>query len=335
MAKVLRTGKNVTIRTSDSGAQDMENESYLEPSNKPDLITMNDSQRGIRLGLFVTLYFDKGHTLVRQKAIANCFDDYWALYGSNLCWAMNSNAPYWYNLNKHRVMSPGEWLTEESEEGWEFKYHGGISADAASNISIQALGSSRWEADFGELSYIKAAIPIQSFPEQSTILLELTSKWCQRLCPVHGYGGIGILLPAAEFSWQEHYEPIIYKLAFQKPTIEVDYPITHSRFLSKGIKGVNWLTILDQKWLEAASGLEELQASTPELQSHDYGCGTILQAGRMPIYGDDMDNNLALYRKLAKVLRPLQVEEHDGVHSSGTNDTLNGPNFRKWLSRFD
>jgi hypothetical protein len=166
-------------------------------------------------------------------------------------------------------------------------------------------------------------------------LVDLTLKWCRRLCPVHGYGGIGFLLPAAEFSWQEEYESIVYSLAFKLLGVEVDYPLTHSRFLAKGIKGVNWLTILNNQWLEAAGGLEAVKAHATEIQVHDYRGGAILQAGKVPTYGDaGLDNDLTLYRKIALALKSVQVQEHDGVHSSGTNDTFNGLNFRRWLSRF-
>jgi hypothetical protein len=313
----------------------MKIEIQVDPSGTSGLTLRHDGREALKLGLLLTLYFDNGHALERRKAVIDCFNDFWMSYGSKLHWAMNSTVNYWYDLSKRSVSPPAGWLAVDSEEGWEFKYHGGARVDSASDLLVQALGSAKWEADMGELGFIKACLPLELLARQPDALLELAFKWCRRLCPIHGYGGIGFLSPAAEFSWQEEYETILHGLAFRLLGVEVDYPLTHSRFLSKGIKGVNWLTVLDTNWLGVAGGIGVVK-DIDGVRVHNYGCGVVIQAGERPMYGDvKSGDDLSTYQKLISALKSIRVREHEGVHSLGTDDTMNGANFRRWLARFD
>ena len=131
--------------------------------------------------------------------------------------------------------------------------------------------------------------------------------------------------------------PLVHGIAFQLLGVEVDYPLTHSRFFAQGIKGASWLTILGRQWIERIGGSESLHNSLGgDIHLIDYTCGLMLRAGEKPTYGDlTSGDNIDVYRRLSAVLKPIRVNEHSGVHYGGSGKYLNSQEFRKWLARFD
>ncbi len=89
-------------------------------------------------------------------------------------------------------------------------------------------------------------------------------RLCQILKPYHGYGGLGFA-ESSDIGIADKVQPLIYSLARRFPGLEVDRPLLHIRYVSKGIKGVNWLTILGPRWVDAMGGVTRLRESLSEL----------------------------------------------------------------------
>mgnify|MGYP000698082756 CR=1 FL=1 len=74
-----------------------------------------------------------------------------------------------------------------------------------------------------------------------------------------------------------------------------------------GAKGVGWLTILSEQYVEQIGGLANLQRSlSKDIELIDVPSGTIIKAGPMPLIGDvNEPDDLSLYREVYRVIEPL------------------------------
>ena len=172
----------------------------LDPSDQNGLTLMDGDREALLLGSLLTLYFDNGHTPEGRRAVVECFEDYQAVCGQHLRWVADSKLSGWHDITKSPSPSPKHWLPSYPDESWEFTYHGSQKHDAASAFEVQALGSASWEAGRGKLSYLRAHLPLSWCMERPEAFIDLAVKWCSKLCPVYGYGSIGILVPSSEFS---------------------------------------------------------------------------------------------------------------------------------------
>jgi Protein of unknown function (DUF3396) len=73
------------------------------------------------------------------------------------------------------------------------------------------------------------------------------------------------------------------------------------------IKGVNWLTLLDNAFIESLGGLSQVKHSVGAGVDYvDLEGGTILKAGELPATGDtNRGDFLPLYKQVYRSVRPL------------------------------
>lgn len=291
----------------------------------------------LRIGMLFTLYFENGHTPEGREAVANCFSDYLALCGEKVRWGLHPKGGPFQDLSRKSIPSPAEWFADASpdENGiWEFYYHGGSSPEEASDIRVHGVGARKWQSETqGRLSYFSAALPITWFADRDGNFPELVLGWCRRLNPVSGYGGFGIL-DSPDPGVASKQQQLTYALARRFPGLEADYPISSVHYLKDGIKGVNWLTVIGEPWLEKLGGLPVLQAGLGEpFLLHEYAGGVVIQAGRMPQLGDtNRQMDIAEYRHLARLVKPIRVSDHASFPAWSGFDS---EKTRAWLARFD
>jgi hypothetical protein len=300
---------------------------------------MRDEQGRVvlRIGLLTTLYFDTGSMPVGREAVAQCIADYLAMCREQLRWALHPKGGGWRELSKNPVPTPAEWFAESrpaENDIWEFYYHGGDSADESSDFRVYGVGARKWQSELhGRLSFLSAALPLTWFADHAGSFPEFVLGWCRRLRPMHGYAGLGIL-DSPDAGVAEAHKQMTYGLARRFPGLEADYPISHVHYLKDGIKGVNWLTVLSTPWLERLGGLPTLQTELAEpFRLHEYDGGLVIQAGAMPQLGDSNRKlQIAEYRRLARVLRPIRVSDHASFPAwSGFDEERT----TAWLARFD
>ena len=162
-------------------------------------------------------------------------------------------------------------------------------------------------------------------------------KICRRIRPVSGYGGVGIL-EALDVMAQMRFEPAVTPIAERFPGLEVEALPGHLKFLDKGIKGINWLTILGERWVEAAGGLDCLRAQLDDrtFPFYRYDGGLMIQAGPKPQIGDVRTNRWPThYIALAKVLKKIQIQDHWSFHHGGPGRRMHKKESLAWLFRFD
>ncbi|WP_395855941.1 type VI immunity family protein [Cystobacter fuscus] len=284
-----------------------------------------------------TLYFNSAHTRRRREAVARCFQKYRQQVGERLCWAHPGRRGF--ERVRDSTRTPEQWLIEPAfneAPGWEFTWHGGEQADSASHFSITALGPpSREGESLGALGYLSFCFPLTWFTDRSPGFPGVLFDFCRELEPTHGYGGIGFERSPNRFLAEGH-ETKEYELAMRFPGLEVDYPLAHSLWLKDAIKGGNWLTVLESRWVSELGGLETLRAALPApFDFHEYKGGVMIQAGSRPQMGDRLKGFEPLhYHLLAKVLRPLRTKVHPSIHSPGAG-RFDRKAFEAWLARFD
>jgi hypothetical protein len=154
------------------------------------------------------------------------------------------------------------------------------------------------------------------------------AKW---LNPLYGYAGYGILDSPSSIV-ADAYESAIFTIAQRFPGLEADYPIAHS-LSTDGIKGVNWLTILANRWIDQLGGLPALKAMNSGFLK--YPGGVVIQAGDQPQIGDRNGNVWPeLYIKLNTAVRPVRARKTYPFQHYGEN-RFDPKSSREWLARFD
>lgn len=294
----------------------------------------------VRFGLIATLYFHKGHNLEKREAVLECFNEYMEMCGEHLRWWVVEGGHFGPVAKlKSRDMAPyllsPKFAESESERPWAFFWHGGEHKEDASHFRIHAFGDSRMESDLhNQLSYCSVSFPLTWFATRSSGLPSALLRWSQRLQPFHGYAGIGII-NAADSGLAANNEKKIYAIAQRFPGMEVDYPLDHSLWTKKGIKGGNWITMLSNFWVEELGGVDALHQQLGEpFQIDEYVGGVMILAGLVPEIGDrNRQIDTPNYRKLSHVLKPIRTKLHPGVH--GSRGKFNRQEFEAWLARFD
>jgi hypothetical protein len=290
----------------------------------------------IQIGLLATLYFDNGYLPEKRMSVAECFDGYLERCGRHLYWTSNPDFGRWAELSRKSVPSPKEWLQTHAlkeNDTWFFEYHGGKTSVEASHYYIGAMGVRKWESKKGEIGFFRANFPLTWFDHHPDDFFSLVLNWCKIIEPIHGYGGIAII-ESPELSTVQEHEDTVYAIAKRFPGLEVDHPIGHTLFLSKGIKGVNWLTVLDEKWLHKIGGYSELRKQIDiGFRLEQYPGGVIIQAGEQPDIGDVNRNHLPdHYVRLNRILKKIRVNYIRRFHNICGFDT---EKTQSWISRFD
>jgi hypothetical protein len=288
----------------------------------------------LTIGLLATFYFEKPWTRPVKEAVAELAEGYIQQFREHLRWTQDPKTAKVHPIEAGRVKLPGAWLPEHPpDEAWWFAFAGGESAAATSPFQVQAYAPR--ESPLQELGYLQVRLPLHWFTDHPGTFTEFVLTYCKRLKPLSGYAGIGFLQPCTIYG-QDDAEPFIWPLAQRHPGIEVDNPRKHKTHLKDGIKGINWLTILGDRWVEAAGGLDYLRMRLDEsFVFYPYDGGLMIQAGPRPQMGDATQNQWPeRYVTLAKVLKKIQIQDHYPFHLHAPGRMGNEESMA-WLFRFD
>lgn len=302
-----------------------------------------DERVAICFGLAATLYFHEGHTEEKRRASLECFNEFERLCGSSLRWhCVGAESMRFSPVAKlhSRDMSPyllaSKWQQEEAREhAWAFYWHGGKHRDDASALRIQAYGSPKMYAEIdNSLSFMQLSFPVLWFGDSPQGFYGLVLRWCERLKPYHGYGGI-TLLTSPDRGLTQRYSSEIAGFAGRYPGLEIDRPMSHKLVTQESIKGGNWLTVLSNHFMERLGGHYKLRRLLEEpFVMEEYDGGAIIIAGSVPEIGDRNRNlDTPRYRKLASVLRSIRVIDHPKPYPKGR--FAEEGEFAAWIARFD
>jgi hypothetical protein len=287
----------------------------------------------VTIGLLVTVLFDGQLTREKRTAVAEVAEEYLQLAGEHLRWATPLNGKREVPIRSPRIKPPMSWLPDHPDrEGWSIDYHSGDTAKSTGEFQLEGFGSDVVKTDLG---FLHMSFPLLWFSGRSFTFADYVLSVCKRLRPLSGYAGIGVIEHSDGFISDE-FQPIVREIAERFPALEIESRIGHIDYLRHGIKGVNWLTVLGDRWLAEMGGVEPIRAALDDsFIFYPYEGGVVIQAGPKPQIGDvQADLWPAHYIKLAKVLKKIQVKDHGGFHNGGPN-RMDKERSLAWLFRFD
>jgi hypothetical protein len=295
-----------------------------------------DGRVALRIGLVATMFFAEPWTRPVREAVAEAAEAYLHEFRPYLRWAQSPKTLHMHPIGDGEVPSPRDWLSQKKDgEFWDFGFHGGETAEAASEFQVHAMGSDRLMKNPG---YFQVYLPMTWFAKHPGTFQEFVQSFAKRLRPLSGYAGIGVQ-EALCLDSRDPYLVTVREIAERFPGLEIESPHMDANHISEGIKGVNWLTVLGDHWVQMIGGLDYLRIRLgDDFKLTPYDGGVMIQAGPRPQIGDVTTNRWPRhYVTLAKVLKPIQIKEHYGFHiGDGLGSRrMDSEASEAWLFRFD
>lgn len=292
----------------------------------------------VKIGLLVTMFLTEPWTRSVREAVADAAEEYIRQFRDHLRWA-KSPTSHIYPIDSGKVPFPREWLPQhEDGEDWQLGFHGGDSDEAASEFQVSAFGPSNVRKD--GLGFFQFYLPLTWVTEHpGTTFSDFVLSFANRLHPLSGYAGIGVL-ESIDFDARQASGDTVRQIAERIPGLEIEHYIGHAIYVGKGIKGINWLTLLGDRWVQEIGGLDYLRIRLgDDFKLSPYDGGLMIQAGPRPQLGDVTTNRWPQhYVTLAKVLKPIQLKVHGAFHRgdpTGVQKRMDHEASMAWLFRFD
>ena len=295
-----------------------------------------DGRVALRVGLLATMFFADPWTRSVREAVAEATDEYVREFRASLRWAENPKTGHMYDIRKRTLIPVRDWLPQHPEgKSYFFGFHSGEQGSAAAEFQVSVLGGDNISKCSG---FFQVYLPLTWFAERQDTFKDFVLRFATRLRPISGYAGIGLLEPLNAYS-REPFQSVVRPIADRFPGLEIESPETHTIDVGKGIKGVNWLTVLGDRWVQEIGGLDYLRIRLgDDFKLTPYDGGLVIQAGPKPQIGDVTTNRWPQhYVTLAKVLKPIQIKAPHPFHFGDPNGSarLDSAASKAWLFRFD
>jgi hypothetical protein len=295
-----------------------------------------DGRPALRIGLLATMFIAEPGTRPVREAVADAAEEYIRQFREHLRWAQHPKTAHIHPIDKRNVPFPRDWLPQyEDGEAWEFGFHGGETDEAASEFQVSAYGPRSIRKSPG---YFQVYLPLTWFAEHPGTFPDFVLSLAKRLRPLSGYAGIGVLEPLDSYA-QEAFQSTVRQIAERFPGLEIESPPIHVIHVGEGIKGVNWLTILGDRWVQQIGGADYLRVRLgDDFKLTPYDGGLMIQAGPKPQIGDTQANRWPRhYVTLAKVLKPIQIKKHYPFHHADPMGSarMDAETSTAWIFRFD
>lgn len=301
-------------------------------------VNLPDAGCILKLCFAVVFFYNMSEDRKRQAGILDMLDDHCAMTGDRYRWTQNPKTRKWKRLKSgiNSYIHPREWVLTNPNYKWTLIYHSGEKPSDASDVEVYSFN---WgDTPIGDdTSFVRVHFPISVLQDPSAIadIAEVIRRWGGWVCPDHGYAGF-CLAESHGYERGGNTAPYEYTLAQRFPGLDIYANVPHSSQLGKYIKGVNWLTILSDAFLNRIGGLDAVRKKMEDLPVLEFTGGAILQAGPLPLLGDrEKDLPMTDYQRVAAIVEPLRHKNYDG----GAERLAPEPKFDKqsymaWLARF-
>ncbi len=210
----------------------------------------------------------------------------------------------------------------------------GDGADEAPEYSFSVWGVERGHYGHGrQANTVRCTFPLGWAVGDVEALLAFTVRACTDFPLLYGHAGL-VLETSPYYPLEAH--PEAWRLSMQHPGFDVSNLTTDSLLGRRGIKGVNWLTMLGVELAHRLGGSAAIRQALPEsVDVMTSGSSVILRAGAQPRPGDVTGHDsLAEYRAVYKLVAPLQ----EPIVQPYTSFSLPGGDRKAqttaWLRRF-
>lgn len=184
------------------------------------------------------------------------------------------------------------------------------------------------------------SVPLPWVAEDPDRCIERMLDWCRLLAPEQGTFGIGVV--ASFGTIVRNYGIELWPWISRFSGLDVNTRFCYDRRQpNQALRAVNWLTILDDVWIEKLGGLAHLSASLhPEGSVYRYEGGAILRACTHPQMGDI--KHLGVPQAYVQVDRLIRHLRYRGYSATTPMDNLKVPApldgnsaTLDWVSRFE
>lgn len=289
----------------------------------------------IKLGLIATLYFKEGYTPQSKLAVTQCYERFKEEFGQHLKGQYDGRYKKLTDVSFNKKIL--NILETGPNEQYEWHISSAGSANEASEYSLSALNSFEVHGD-QRRSFIKMTLPwtILNEPDGAARYQDWIIYLADKVKADHGYGGLSSILP---FDF-DSYMPMEFQLAQQYRGLEVDSLVTNfKRELLDHIKGINWYTIVSNRFTEKLGGIDAISHSFSgrgDVEVFEYKYGLIVRAGNVPDLGSINEALPAAYISVNQVFKSLRIPTPDQLHTySPYGNCFEEDSSARWYSRFD
>lgn len=301
-------------------------------------ITLRDGGKTVMtFGLGLSLVLRGGEKAETRAAVLDVMEGYAAWAGDRVTRYLRPTAKRWSRLGPGGVRAAYGAELATQDTGRDDFAPLLLGQEDVSNIGFFAMLKNAQSAARYPNSTVFARFPAATARSDSEALIATAIDWCNRLRPMQGTLG---LAPMFEAGMDRTYPAVLWPYLCR--FVGLDYTWTYSMALghAQRIKGVNWLTILDDALVAELGGRDRLAtALAPAATVVRWDGGILIRAGAEPQLGD-RDTGLwpEAYIAVNHVLRPIRYEDYPARRFAlidvpppldPLEETLN------WVRRFD
>ena len=189
----------------------------------------------------------------------------------------------------------------------------------------------------GGNGYARLILPAEFITELGAeAYVDLIKRMATTLKWSSGMAGLGI-----NQDWHNVHSDVFYELSQRFMGVDLTSPEllgNHVPYAFREnkprIAGINWLTLLDKKFVRKLGGAKHLRKTfSKEIIVHSLPGGVLIQAGSMPATGDlEAGETLPLYHEVGQVLKGL-IAKSGEFYSIVL--VVNEEHSASWMHRFD
>jgi hypothetical protein len=298
------------------------------------LRVVEDGRVIVCVAMLATFYFlDGGSPEVRER-VAQALDHYRAAIGPKLVWGAHNFARKPEPIRATETANPRAWMQRVApNEAVDLMLHGGREPDDADPYRVIVVSRGGRPT---RLSFFSFTVPLAWVAERPPgAFTKLVLEQSEILHPTHGYAGLAVT-PYADVGRGDKALAATLPFIARFSGLEFDLPGSHAIYLEQEnrIKGINWLTILDRRFIDELGGDAALEAALGAgVERHAFSSGVIIQAGPRPLFGDThRQEPMPQYRQVAKALKPVRISS---IRAIDTQHGFDRERSDAWLARFD
>jgi hypothetical protein len=286
------------------------------------------------IALVVSLYFVDLPIDDARERVASVVELYADGAKDKLAWGSNPKTKRATKLEGSSTLDVRGWMRRlRVQDDFEPVFKGGKGLRDADPYTLMALSHGKAMAGYGGLFF---SLPLEwavGRPKGSFLALVLQA--CTALHALHGCAGFGLVVPPSEHGGGK---PMGFAapLAARFKGLEMGNPALDADEFGEAnvIKGVNWLTVVGDSFVERLGGREALTRDLGDgIVVHPYESGVVIQAGSLPGFGDvNKGTRLTEYERVAAVLKPVRATKMEPL---AWNHGFDEDRTAEWLARFD
>ena len=306
-------------------------------------LSQRPGEKSVLFGFSVCLFYEGGYTVERRLDGNRVMADYYGVFRDKINFFFPKGGRHLRKIDK---IDPIEYYNKylskiddsESYGASLWGYDSGKNDGYSAQYYINNIGADKFNIWSRTVSYIQCGWVVrQGYP----VFISMILSWCNILKPGHGTAGLSMILD--EGSGIASQSRLAFPIIKRFPGLDFpDASAWRSEVRDekkRWIRTINWLTILDDKFVEELGGLEKVKSELgDDCPIHLWNGGIVIQAGPEPETGDVNQGLIPeAYRKVARLTKPLRFEGLKGRIS-----LLNPPppldhieESLKWLRRFD